>query len=331
MNILFYGFRHGHIFDCYRNLSAHKDFTVLAGIEENDNARNAAEEKLQTTLLPGGYEEWLADPRVEAVAIGGAYGNRGQAIIRALQSGKHILADKPLCTSLKELEEIRRLAKEKNLKIGCLLDLRKMPATQQVRNLLSSGEFGAIRNISFGGQHCIDYANRPGWYFEKGMHGGTINDITIHALDLIPYITGHTVNQVHYARTWNGFATRHPDFLDCAAFMAQTDKGATVMADVSYAAPSQVFSMPTYWNFKLWCDGGVISFCWADPNVTVYRNGETAPEILPGIPAETTLPEDFLAEVLSDTHTFTDSVLSASEIALKLQAAANAGSEGVAL
>ena len=28
------------------------------------------------------------------------------------------------------------------------------------------------------------------WYFEDDKHGGTINDIGIHGIDLIPYLTG---------------------------------------------------------------------------------------------------------------------------------------------
>jgi len=32
------------------------------------------------------------------------------------------------------------------------------------------------------------WGTRPAWYFEPGMHGGTLNDIAIHALDFIPWV-----------------------------------------------------------------------------------------------------------------------------------------------
>ena len=323
MNFLFYGFRHVHVLDCYRMAQANPNVRILAAIEENTPARHAAQEKLGISIAADGYDRWLADPNVDAVVIGGTYGDRGQAIIQALQHGKHVLSDKPVCTSLAELEEIRTLAREKQRKVGCLLDLRKTPAVATVKTLLESGRMGTIHNISFNGQHCIDYANRPDWYFAPGKHGGTINDIAIHGIDLVTYLTGQRIDRVDCAKVWNAFADRHPNFCDCAMFMAQTDGGAHILADVSYAAPSQVFSMPTYWSFQIWCSGGLISFCYADSNVTIYENGASQPEVLPGIPATDTMIDDFIEEVQQNTTHFTESVLAASETALQIQQVAD--------
>lgn len=319
MNILFYGFRHAHILDCYRMAQANPNVQILCAIEENTPARLSAQEKLGISIAPDGYNRWLENSEVDTVVIGGAYGNRGQAVIKALRAGKHVFADKPLCTSLAELEEIRTLAAEKQLKVGCMLDLRKVPAVETVKALLDSGKMGTIHNINFSGQHCVDYANRPGWYFEPGMHGGTINDIAIHGIDLITYLTGQRINYVSCAKVWNAFANRHPDFCDCAMFMAQTAGDAHILADVSYAAPSQVFSMPTYWNFQIWCARGLITFNYVDSHVTIYEDGASGPEYFPCTPAESNILDDFIAEIQQDTTTFTDSVLAASETALRIQ------------
>ena len=218
MNIIFYGFRHGHIFGCYKMVAENHNVKILAVIEEDEPARVSAEKNLGIPIFPNGYDQWLNNPAVDAVVIGGAYGDRGQAIIKALKAGKHILADKPLCTTLAELNEIRTLCAEKNLKIGCLLDLRKMPATAQVKAILDSGRLGKVKSVGFTGQHCIDYANRPAWYFEPGKHGGTINDIAIHGIDLVAYLTGEKISKAYCARTFNSFATRNPDFNDSARY-----------------------------------------------------------------------------------------------------------------
>ena len=103
------------------------------------------------------------------------------------------------------------------------------------------------------------------------------------------------------------------------------------MADVSYAAPSQVFSMPTYWNFQVWCERGLVAFCCVNPDVTIYEDGKTEPEILSGAASETNILEDFILEVQQGTNTFTDSVFAASETALRLQQAAenSKGNQGV--
>ena len=50
------------------------------------------------------------------------------------------------------------------------------------------------------------------WYFEEGKHGGTINDIAIHGIDLLRFITGKEFTKVNFAKTWNAFADKEPEF-----------------------------------------------------------------------------------------------------------------------
>lgn len=321
LKILFCGFRHGHINGLYKKVLA-SDLAEVAGcFESNDEARATAEQKLGAVFAKKSYEEWLATD-VDVVAIGGAYGDRGQAVIQALRAGKHIIADKPLCTRLEELAEIRRLSEEKNLKISCMLDLRYLPQSKAAKELLDSGRLGEIRNISFTGQHCIDYAHRPTWYFEEGMHGGTVNDLSIHGVDLVRMLSGQDFAKIDAVRTWNSYADRHKNFRDCALLMARLENGAGVLADVSYSAPSQVFSMPTYWEFRVWCARGLLSFSLNDPELTVYEEGNKDP-IRISCPAT---DWDYLCEladaIKQGNRAATENVLCSTETALTLQRAA---------
>ena len=70
------------------------------------------------------------------------------------------------------------------------------------------------------------YGRRPDWYFEKGKHGGVINDLAIHGIDLVRLFTDSDVEQVLSARSWNFYANEEPAFLDSAQFMLkmQTEK-----------------------------------------------------------------------------------------------------------
>lgn len=104
--------------------------------------------------------------------------------------GKHLIADKPICTSLEELDAIEKLAADKNLKIGCMLDLRQYPPLVKLCQLVQDDVLGEIRTISFTGQHPLNWGIRPGWYFKEGKHGGTINDIAIHGIDYLTWATG---------------------------------------------------------------------------------------------------------------------------------------------
>ena len=178
MNLAFAGFRHSHIIGLYNTAKNSADVVITGCFEEDENAlENAKKNGIEFTY--NSYNEILNDVNVDAVAIGDYYGKRGSMIIEALKAGKHIICDKPLCTSLSELAEIEKLTKEKNLKVSCMLDLRYLPQIPKVIDLINNGEIGEVATISFTGQHHLDYGNRPGWYFEEGKHGGTINDISI--------------------------------------------------------------------------------------------------------------------------------------------------------
>ena len=66
---------------------------------------------------------------------------------------------------------------------------------------------------------------------------------------------------------------------------------------------------------------------YTDPNVTVYADGHDHPEIIPGTQPKTTILDDFLLEISQNTTIFTDSVLAASETALRIQQAADFAKE----
>ena len=325
LRILFCGFRHGHINGLYKKVAA-SDIAEIAGcVEANTEAREAAERGLGASFSDKSYEEWLKDGDFDAVAIGGAYGERGAHVIAALRAGKHIIADKPLCTSLEELSEIRRLSEEKNLKIGCMLDLRYIPQTLRAKEILHSGRLGEIKNLSFTGQHALNYGTRPSWYFEEGMHGGTVNDLSIHGVDIVRMLTRSEFCGVDGVRLWNSFAKEEKQFKDSAVFMARLESGAEVLADVSYSAPSQVFSMPTYWDFKFWCERGLLTYNFIENAVVVYEEGKPEPQRIEGIDSDNDYLSELAREIEDDTRCVTENVLRSTETALLIQREADKG------
>ena len=319
LGVLFYGFRHGHINTLYKKTESSPIAEIVACIEENEKARLAAQAALGAKFSEKSYDEWLTSPLVDVVAIGGAYGDRGKAIIKALRAGKHIIADKPICTRISELEEISALTREKGLKISCMLDLRYLPQTLAAKKILDGGSLGEIRNISFNGQHCLGYGKRPSWYFEKDMHGGTVNDLAIHGLDLVRMLTGKEIEAADSVRCWNAYAEKEKDFKDCALIMARLEGGAGILADVSYSAPAQAFSLPSYWEFRFWCARGMLSFNYAENKVTVWEDGVSEPLVFDGIVSDNDYLYELEAEIREDGSDTTENVLASSRAALLLQ------------
>ena len=71
-------------------------------------------------VLTSNYDDILNDKEIGVVAeaIGGLEPAH-TFVVKALKAGKHVYGDKPICTSLDELSEIRRISTEKGLKISC--------------------------------------------------------------------------------------------------------------------------------------------------------------------------------------------------------------------
>ena len=106
MNIAFAGFRHGHIYGLYDKVLSSERVNLAGCFEETENAKNEAKSLRDIDFNYNTYEDILGDENIDIIAIGDYYGKRGRMVIDALKSGKHVICDKPICTSLDELCEI---------------------------------------------------------------------------------------------------------------------------------------------------------------------------------------------------------------------------------
>jgi predicted dehydrogenase len=274
LKLAFVGFRHGHIYDLYRRAQATPEIEVVAACEE-DAATRAAPLQEGVTITHSDYARLLADVACDAIAVGDYYAIRGQRVLDALSAGKHVLSDKPLCTRLGELDQIEALAAEGGLSVVCMLDMRDAAPTHTARALIQAGTIGEVHAVSFGGQHPLLLGTRPAWYFEPGKHGGTINDIAVHALDAIPWITGLRFAAVQAARCWNAFAPAYPHFEGAAQLMLTLENGAGVMGDVSYMMPdSSGYQLPFYWRMTFWGRKGLLEIAYNQDHVTLALDGE---------------------------------------------------------
>jgi len=317
------GFRHSHIFDLHQRVLDREDLDLVATCEED----------IANSLLSGGdiklthqsFPQMLAQAACDIVALGDVYGKRGEHAIAALEAGRHVIADKPLCTSLPELERIEALARERGLAVGVMLDVRDHPNYRAMREILLSGRIGEVQSISVLGLHPLMHGKRPEWYFEPGMHGGTLNDIAIHALDLIPWMSGLEISGIDCARTWNAKASFAPHFADCGQFVLRLSNGGGVLGDVSYLAPDgSGFALSSYWRVTVHGTRGFAETHYQGSGVTVADDTNKEPELVPPAPARPGgYLDDFLACVRGNIPSGgldTSAALSASRHALQLQA-----------
>lgn len=326
MKIAFAGLRHGHIFTLADMARKNPLFTIAGWWEEDEPSRESAGAKFSEPAYDS-YDALLADPQVDVVAVGDYYGIRGERIIRALKAGKHVMCDKPVCTRLEELEQIESLLAEKNLKLGCMLDLRYDAGLRYARTLAQDGTLGEIHAVNFTGQHPLNWGSRPMWYFEPGKHGGTFNDIAVHGVDAVMMVTGLAYEKTLCARQWNAFAHHAPDFPDCAQMMGMLENGAGVTADVSYAAPApSAFSLPPYWRFTFWGENGFLECKLGEKEVTLALTGDAAARKIEAPAVEGDYLTDLYREIQGESVPFdTRSVLDTTKTLLMIQKSAQEG------
>jgi predicted dehydrogenase len=185
-----------------------------------------------------------------------------------------------------------------------------------------------VRTVNITGQHPLMLNKRPGWYFEPGKHGGTINDIGIHTIDTVQWLTGGTVAEVTGARVWNGKASATPWFKDCAQFMLKLSNEVGVISDVSYLSPDTCgFTVPQYWRITVHGDDGVLECNNSEPTVMLATSKDKKPRALkaPQNSAACAL-RDFVNEINGQPaagQLTTDYVLRATHAALQIQQAAD--------
>src|SRR5262249_15776494 len=91
--------------------------------------------------------EVLDDPEVEAVSIAAPAAQHYELVKRALESGKHVLVEKPLALRLAEGRHLAEIADSRRrvLMVGHILQYQ--PGIPKLKELIANGELGRIKYI----------------------------------------------------------------------------------------------------------------------------------------------------------------------------------------
>jgi predicted dehydrogenase len=95
----------------------------------------------------GSYEELLADPAVEAIYNPLPNTMHCEWSIRALEAGKHVLCEKPMSSSIAEVEQAFAVAERTGLHLTEAFMYRHHPQAKRLAALVAEGAIGALRVI----------------------------------------------------------------------------------------------------------------------------------------------------------------------------------------
>jgi predicted dehydrogenase len=132
------------------------------------------------------FDEVLASPEVEAVAIATPAATHAPLARAALQAGKHVLLEKPMTLSVREADDVVRLAAARQLVLMVDHTYIYSPAIGKITALIDSGELGDI--------YYVDSVR-----INLGLFQNDINvlwDLAPHDLSIVDYLLGRLPKSV---------------------------------------------------------------------------------------------------------------------------------------
>ncbi|MDP4098335.1 Gfo/Idh/MocA family oxidoreductase [Paenibacillus sp. P96] len=196
------------------------------------------------------YRELLADEQIDGVSICTWNNTHAEISIAALNAGKHVLVEKPLCRTTEEAVKIQEAveASGKLLQVGFVR--RYDPNAQMLRAFADAGEFG---EIYYAKASSIRRLGNPGGWFSdiERSGGGPLIDIGVHVIDLCWYmmgrpkvksVTGNTYRKLgNRANIQNlsryqaaDYDAKKNDVEDLANALIRFENGASLMIEVSF-------------------------------------------------------------------------------------------------
>ncbi len=130
-----------------RNLSASKRCRVKTVVDLARERQDYVRRLYPSIQATDDVESVLQDSDVSAVIIATPVATHFDLATKALFAGKHILVEKPLATSVKEVEEIATLAEKNDLVAMVGHTFLFSPPVRYVKKLIDAGILGDIRYI----------------------------------------------------------------------------------------------------------------------------------------------------------------------------------------
>ncbi|WWC87271.1 uncharacterized protein L201_002159 [Kwoniella dendrophila CBS 6074] len=143
--------------------------------------------KLKDVKIVRNLEEVLDDKEVELIVTSTPNNTHHDYAKRALENGKHVLIEKPICPTVKEAEDLYRIAEEKGLIVGVYQNRRWDSDYLTLKSLLDSGKLGPISEMtsSFDRYRPLPSTYKPGvnWKETPGESNNAIYNLGSHLID----------------------------------------------------------------------------------------------------------------------------------------------------
>ncbi|MCK0530807.1 Gfo/Idh/MocA family protein [Sphingobium agri] len=188
------------------------NWRLTAGALSSDPERakaSGAEIGLPADRVYGSWPEMLEreaalrqSERIEVVSIVTPNHMHAAPAIAALEAGFDVIIDKPLADTIENAKAIADAVERTGRRIAVTHTYTGYPLVKQARQLVTSGQFGAVRRVSV--KYTQDWLSRAAdlvdnkqaaWRTDPNQSGdaGAFGDIGTHAANLVEFITGERI------------------------------------------------------------------------------------------------------------------------------------------
>lgn len=218
------------------------DIADFVGITDEDPDRGAeAAERFGVPFFES--SDSLFD-EAEAVVVCSENKNHARDVIPALQSGVHVLCEKPISTTVEDARAMIRASETSGRQLRTAFPVRYLPSVARAREVVRAGSLGRVLALN-----GTNHGQIPGgWFLDPELAGGgAVMDHTVHLADILRWMLGVEVKSV-YAEVGSFFGAGRTD--DAAILTLELEGGP--FADGTFATIDPSWSRGD--GFPTWGD-----------------------------------------------------------------------------
>jgi len=293
--------------------SKHPDCEIIAVCDANEQALNTAAEQFGVKYKFTDFKKMLTMAEIDVVDICTPNYLHAEPAILALNSGKHVMVEKPMAMNAVEGEAMCQAAQKAGKKLMVAQNCRFGSEAQTLKRFIDAGEMG---EVYYARVQALRRRGIPGWgvFTQKDKQGGgPLIDIGVHALDLTLWLMGHPKPTAASGLCYTKFGTRpglvglfgkwdHTNYTveDFATGLIRFDNGASLVIESSFAAniEKDVFNTALFGT-----EGG----CEWNP-IKIFKEEhqtllDVTPVFLPKVNTHEAEVHQFADSILNDTPT----------------------------
>src|SRR5438874_5607535 len=142
-------------------------------------------------------DEMLANPDIHALSICSYPFDHAQQVIAAAKAGKHLIIEKPLCLSLKDLRAMQKAVQQAKVKTCVCFECRFSSQFLATKAVIDQGLLGKLHYGEVDYYHGIGpWYGQFRWNTRKDAGGSSLLTAGCHALDALLMCMGQDVEEV---------------------------------------------------------------------------------------------------------------------------------------